>query len=678
MSSQEQLRAYLEAGLRAHNLGDIRTAKAAYQHALSVAPDHPDALHFLGVAFLQLGETGPAIDYLERATRKQRANAAVIGNLAQAYFQAQRYDESHANFRKASRLVPRNVQFHVGMGTSLAMQGQLDAAAMVLDRLAKRFPQSALVWFNLGNVARDQWRATEAMESYRTAIALDPHHPDARNNLAEVLHKQLRFEEAEREFRACMLAAPDYLLARCNLASVLMDLGRFAEAESLCREVVERSPGWGQGHTLLGAALGHQGRLLEAIECHRAAAGLAAQDAKVAQNFASALADGGKLSDALRWYARALALNPQLASTHLLLGYALLGQGCFAEGWAEYSHRPWPDMFRGQYPNLALSQTLPDQLNNKHICVMREQGLGDEIFFLRFVPQLHAAGARITYCASNKLRSLLERVPGIAQVLEENTPPLTEADAVILAGDLPHAVSNFPASALPATATATSDVLPEWQEFSQRICVFWPRVTPPLVLSPLAGRIAEARARLAAIGDPPYLGLTWRGGTPPREQRMVIWALHKEIGITDLAAALKDVKGTFIALQRKPEPGELDSLSAALGQQIHDFTDLNDDLEGMLALLALIDEYIGVSNTNMHLRAGVGRAARVLVPRPADWRWMHTGRSSPWFPNFPIYRQSLRGDWHAALGALRLDLAQRWPRRSAIDGDHHAAALVRK
>lgn len=53
---------------------------------------------------------------------------------------------------------------------------------------------------------------------------------------------------------------------------------------------------------------------------------------------------------------------------------------------------------------------------------------------------------------------------------------------------------------------------------------------------------------------------------------------------------------------------------------------VNDDLEQMLALPSMIDDYIGVSNTNMHLCAAVGRSARVPVPSPAEWRWMAAGR----------------------------------------------------
>ena len=62
----------------------------------------------------------------------------------------------------------------------------------------------------------------------------------------------------------------------------------------------------------------------------------------------------------------------------------------------------------------------------------------------------------------------------------------------------------------------------------------------------------------------------------------------------------------------------------------------------MLALLALLDDYVGVSNTNMHLRAGVNRTAKVLVPAPPEWRWMAEGKESPWFPGFTVYRQGVR------------------------------------
>jgi hypothetical protein len=84
---------------------------------------------------------------------------------------------------------------------------------------------------------------------------------------------------------------------------------------------------------------------------------------------------------------------------------------------------------------------------------------------------------------------------------------------------------------------------------------------------------------------------------------------------------------------------------------------VNDDLDSMAGLLAVLDEYVAVSNTNVHLRAGLGHTSRVLVPFPPEWRWMAAGDESPWFPGCRVYRQAPERTWTSALSALRTDLS---------------------
>jgi hypothetical protein len=76
----------------------------------------------------------------------------------------------------------------------------------------------------------------------------------------------------------------------------------------------------------------------------------------------------------------------------------------------------------------------------------------------------------------------------------------------------------------------------------------------------------------------------------------------------------------------------------------------------MLALCGLLDLYVAVSNTNIHLRAACGRTSHVIVPYPPEFRWMATGPESPWFPGTKLYRQGAGGDWDPAIGALAQDL----------------------
>lgn len=645
---QQRLRRHIESGLRALAQDNLAAAAHDFGLALQMAPEDTAALNLMGATLLQLGQAEAAADCLERAARKLRDDPGVQGNLAQAYFALGKYEPARETFRRASRLDPRVVHYQLGVANSLAMQGKFSDAEVLLRRQASRFPHEALVWHNLGNVLRDLQRPAEALDSYHQALTLDPGLVDARNNLGGVLQALLRLEDAEREYRACIAMAPDYALARCNLASVLIDLGRFSEAEAECRVAIRLAPEMTEAHSFLGAALGHQKRHGEALACHRAAVTIEPDNPRVIEIYASALVESGAVAEGLRWFSRALALNPDSHAAHQLLGSALLAHGYLSEGWAEYRYRPAFLESRELHPGLTLSRTLPTELRGYRLCLLREQGLGDELFFLRFVPQLAATGARITYRCGEKIRSLLERAAGIDQLLETNAP-LPPADAVMMLGDLPHALCNTDASAL--THTPQLDGINRWRDFSRKTAVFWP--PPPLVLQPLDAALESIRRRLAAAGSPPYIGLTWKAGTPPLAQRdSATWVLFKEIGIPLFAAALRHVEGTFIALQRHPEPGHIETFSQALGRQVHDFTDLNEDLEGMLALLALIDEYIGVSNTNMHLRAAAGRTAHVLVPCPAEWRWMASGSSSPWFPGFRIYRQTLDGDWNSALKKL--------------------------
>lgn len=655
-SHKPLIRGHIESGLRAHAQGDLAAAAGAFRLALRIAPEDPIALNLMGATLLQLGQPGEAADCLQRAARKLRDDPGVLGNLAQAYFALGQYEQAREAFRKASRLDPRAVHFQLGVANSLAMQGKFGDAEMLLRRQASRFPNEALVWHNLGNVLRDLNRPAEACDCFRKALTLDPQLVDARNNLGGALQALLRYEEAEREYRACIAMAPDYALARCNLASVLIDLGRFGEAEAECRAAIRLAPEMSVAHTFLGAALGHQKRHPEALACHRAAATLAPDNPRTIEVYASALVESGAVAEGWCWFSRALALNPGSHAGHQLLGSALLAHGHLADGWAEYRYRPAFLECRERHPDLPLSQMLPSDLHGKHICLLHEQGLGDEIFFLRFAPQLAAGGARVTYQASNKIRGLLERAACLDQVLEESTP-LLQADTVTMLGDLPHALCNFAASALPYITPP--DGINRWRDFPRKITVFWPPPPPPLVLQPLEACLESMRRRLAAAGSPPYVGLTWKAGTAPQAQRdTATWVLYKEIGIPLFAEALHGVRGTFIALQRNPEAGHIATFSQALGRPVHDFTDLNEDLEGMLALLALINEYIGVSNTNMHLRAAAGRTAHVLVPSPAEWRWMASGSSSPWFPGFRIYRQTLDGDWNSALKQLSGNLLE--------------------
>jgi hypothetical protein len=277
----------------------------------------------------------------------------------------------------------------------------------------------------------------------------------------------------------------------------------------------------------------------------------------------------------------------------------LLSVGEWREGWKHHLWRPRT----GESP-----ERLPLQ---EKLVLEAEYGLGDVLFFLRFVPSLGKTAAL--------------HLP----------PPLAKL-APILDIELAAEQDGIGLPDLPSLLGTES--------------------TPPPF--PLRAE-RDAREELARLGPPPYLGLTWRAGTDLRRSRELgveQRVQFKEVPPALLGEALRGWPGTLVSVQRASTPEELRVLQEAAGKDVHDLSAVNDDLREALAVLAALDDYVGVSNTNMHLRAGLGRTARVLVPNPPEWRWMRSGDASPWFPGFSVYRQPASRDWSGPLRRLREDL----------------------
>lgn len=658
MTGMDTVALAIRSGLDAYDAGELPTAIAAFRTAVTLAPEHAGARNLLGTALVASGEAAAAVPELEHAARLAKNNPAILGNLAQAYAAIHRHEDALHAFRKASRIEPQKPQYAEGAAIALAQLGKTGEAQTILERLTARFPDIASTWYNLGNLHRGQQRWPQAEQCYREALAREPGDIDARNNLGSVLHAQMRYADAAAAYRACLLAQPEYLAAHLNLVSALMDDGRFADAEQACRELLRRAPEQAEAHRFLAAILGHQGRIADALPLYARAAALAPDDAAALRAWGGALAETGQLLPALRVLATAARQDSASDALPQLESSIFLAHGLFADGWTAYRRRPAFLRFAEKLGADTLAQRLPADLAGKHVLVLREQGIGDELFFLRYAPRLRALGANITVRATAKVAALIARAACADTVIAGDAVPAAPVDLQLLCGDLPHALHPVMRSAsIPATG------LSDCRDYNICIGAYFPGLPATLRIPVLPDAAAAVGQRLQQYGPPPYLGVTWRAGTAARDQIGADWVLSKELPLPALAQALRGCSGTLLALQRHPAPGEINDLAATAGKPVHDCSDLNDDLEQMLALLAQIDDYVGVSNTNMHLRAAAGRTARVLVPNPAEWRWMAGDRSSPWFPGFQLYRQSASGDWGPALQSLANDLRHPEPRQ---------------
>jgi tetratricopeptide (TPR) repeat protein len=131
----------------------------------------------------------------------------------------------------------------VRYAVALEAAGRVEEAVALYRQLLEETP-SALLWTNLGNAeaGREQWALAEA--AYRQALALDPAHGDALNNLAWLLLEQgERLPEAEELARRAVAAArSDRHLPLDTLASILRAQGRCAEAAAGFADAAAAAP----------------------------------------------------------------------------------------------------------------------------------------------------------------------------------------------------------------------------------------------------------------------------------------------------------------------------------------------------------------------------------------------------------------------------------------------------
>ena len=537
---------------------------------------------------------------------------------ALAHHRAGRLDEAKELYRRVLRAEPDQADALNLLGVAVQDGGDTAEAVGLIRRAIAVNGGEAHYYTNLGNALQAAGEVGEAIEVYRQGLILDPGAAKAHNNLGNALRAQNRLTEAVACYRRALEIDSEYANTLSNLGAALAALERLDEAVTALRQALLLQPDFAEALANLGNVLHIQGKLAEAEEAIGKALKLDPGYAMAHSNLGILLTDLGRYDEAEESLTRALEIDPGHAPAKSNFALSLLVRGDFARAWRYYASR---DSVR-EVPQELCQEPLPDDLHGKKILVLRDQGLGDEIFFLRFAPQLKDRGAIITYLAHAKIAAVISRLAFVDKFAEEGETP-EEVDFTLSVADLPLALGMTSAADIP----------------------------PPLALIPEPGRTDAMSRKLAGLGPAPTIGVTWRAGLPNKAD-----AVFKLAPIDEIAEALRPVNATVLVLQRHPEPGEIDALTRGLDREVHDLTALNDELEDMLALLALLDEYVTVSNTNVHLRAGAGRTSRVLVPDPPEWRWMATGDESPWFPGSAVYRQGRDGDWGAAFGALDRDL----------------------
>jgi tetratricopeptide (TPR) repeat protein len=648
---------------------DRPLALALMERAVAAAPDRADCHNSLGQMRAVSGRIEGAIEAFDTAIGLKSDFSEAHYNLGLALRTQGRLREAVPRFQTAADFRPDWAEAHYALANTLAALGERDAAVDRYRQALARQPDFAEAWNNLGLAlgALRQWEAAES--AFVRAVAIRPDYAEALNNLGNLFKTTGRPDRAAQTFERSLRFRPEHPETLYNYGGVLQDLGRLEDARDALVKTIGIRPDLAMAHNNLGVVLTALGDWPAALDHYRSAHALEPDNPETCNNLGNLMEKRGDAEQAVAYCQKAISLRPGFAEAHNNLGVALntagrfargdaafaravalrpdftearfnhavsrLLLGDFAVGWEAYESRferdGWTHIHPYRYPQ---PRWRGEPFAGRRLYVHDEQGFGDTIQFVRYLPRVKALGGDVILETRPPLGPLLDAIDGIDRLVvrPESGAPAAACDLVVPLMSLP-GIFDTDARTIPAEI-------------------------PYLHADP--GKAAAWKETIGERGV--RVGLVW-AGSPNHEQDR-----RRSIPASALAGLLAMDGVRFFGLQKGA--GDFPQ-----GLKLENLGDGFDDFSDTAGAVANLDLVITVDTAVAHLAGAMGRPVWTLIPFAPDWRWRLDRDDTDWYPTMRLFRQSQPGDWEAVLervaAALKAMIGQHAPRERF----HRAARL---
>jgi tetratricopeptide (TPR) repeat protein len=457
------------------------------------------------------------------------------------------------------------------------------ANAACLGQLSHR--ERALEYCESAGQALSDSKFKEAIALLKQALAADPTCAEAFEGIGCLFTMQLLGDKAQIYLRRALSLEPERPSAWAQLSHACLITGRFDEALACGKRSVEIDPQSSMGHSAYGNALFSNGEFDRGLEHH----------------------------------GKALELNPDDINSKMMTSFAQLMRGDYEKGWASYQNRLLLPHYTPPMPPWN-----GEPLNGAGILIVGEQGLGDILQFVRFVPQVAERGGKVRLEVPIELLPLLKDFPGTEKVSSTRDYE-------------PSLAYHCHLMSLPFLFGTTLEMIP---------CKT-PYLTPPSSGMP---EIAIPERKAGAL----KVGLVWSGN-----KRLMMNSV-RSIAPNKLSP-LANVEGvTFYSLQYRVTEAEVRSLFpnfdiVRLPVKLADLS--------LIAAVMAMDIVITVDTSVAHLAGALGKPVWILLSYVPDWRWLRDTNVSPWYSTARLFRQRAPGGWDEPVEELRRELQKEVERR---------------
>lgn len=258
-SSSANAQLAIQAGLEHHQAGRFVEAEKIYDQILRAIPNHPYALHYLGVLALQMEKNDLAAELFGKAVHSNPSNPMHYLCLGIALKNLGKQEEAILHYRQALALKPDYLEAQCNLGNALKEQGATDEAETIYRKALESHPDSAQIHYNLGVLLRDQGKQREAIDRFRKAILCKPDYANAYNNLGSALSEVGDLNEAIAYYKKAQECNPDFAAPYYNLHALLLDPHDMVPAIACLHKAVELEPSNPNYRFFLGMLLDYTG-----------------------------------------------------------------------------------------------------------------------------------------------------------------------------------------------------------------------------------------------------------------------------------------------------------------------------------------------------------------------------------------------------------------------------------
>jgi tetratricopeptide (TPR) repeat protein/GT2 family glycosyltransferase len=599
-----------------HKDGHFRHTEHLFRSILQRNPNNPDALHSLSIIALKKGNHDAAVELISKAIANNPHIPQYYNTLGLVFETLEKYEEAVAAYQQAVSAKPDYAEAYHNMAVALQSQNHYAAAVEKCKQAISIRPDYAEAYNTMGFSLEKQQKLTEAITNYKQAVQFKPDFAEAYNHLGVVLNTQKRTSEAIEYFKKVLQIDPNYAEVYNNMGIALKAKKQFTEAISYFEEAIRLEPDFAEAYYNLANSLRDETRCTEAIEHYREAVRLKPDFAEAYNHLGVVLnAQGGFAEnidnyEAIENYRRALQINPDFAEAHWNLSLVLLRTGRLTEGWKEYQWRRNPKLDITTYPHsFEKPRWDGSSFRNKRLLVHYEQGLGDTIHFVRYLPMVKARGGTVILEVRKPLYRLLQSLPGIDELVEASfdKKPDVEFDYHISLMDLPNIF-----------ATNLNTI---------------PAEVPYIKCSP-----KKAEHWRKKLTSPEFkVGIVWAGSPSHGNDQNRSCAIQYFVQLSKIDGV------RLYGLQKGETAEQVEELAdettiTNLGTEFEDFTDT-------VAAIENLDLVISVDTSVLHLAGAMGKRVWALLPFAPEWRWMLNRQDSPWYPTMKLFRQEKWGQW---------------------------------